>query len=148
MIAYYGFSEKLANVSYYDSTGQSDFAFSRPYSDETARLIDEEVKNLIAEQYDRAKAILTENLEKMKELADILVEKEVIFADDVERIFGKRPWKSRADELSEESNGSSKTEEKKKETSEEKVEDSPSDEQEIKKENIIEEGKTDSEKTT
>lgn len=107
MIAYYGFSEKLANISYYDSSGQSDYSFSRPYSDDTARLIDEEVKELIAEQYARAKAILTENKEKMKELADILVEKEVIFADDVERIFGKRPWKSRADELSEESNAKS-----------------------------------------
>jgi cell division protease FtsH len=148
MIAYYGFSDKLANISYYDSTGQSDFAFSRPYSDETARLIDEEVKSLIAEQYARAKAILKENLEKMKELADILVEKEVIFADDVERIFGKRPWKSRADELSEESNVSSKKEEKVEITSDEKVEDSLSEEQDTKEKNIKEEEKTDPEKTS
>ncbi len=104
MIAYYGFSHKLPNISYYDSTGNSDYAFAKPYSEETAKLIDEEVKSLVEEQYERAKSILAENLDKMRQLASILVEKEVIFADDVERIFGKRPWKSRADELSEESN--------------------------------------------
>ncbi len=110
MVVYYGFSDKLANLSFYDSTGASDYSFAKPYSEETSRVIDEEVKKLIAEQYQRAKDILNQHLDGMKELASILIEKEVIFADDVERIFGKRPWKSRADELSEES-------EKKKEAS-------------------------------
>lgn len=111
MVVYYGFSDKLANLSFYDSTGASDYSFAKPYSEETSRVIDEEVKKLIAEQYQRAKDILNQHLDGMKELASILIEKEVIFADDVERIFGKRPWKSRADELSEES------EKKKEETS-------------------------------
>lgn len=103
MIAYYGFSDKLPNLSYYDSSGQSEYGYGKPYSDETAKLIDDEVKKLIAEQYERAKNILSNNLDKMKELSGILVEREVIFAEDVEKIFGKRPWKSRADELNEES---------------------------------------------
>ena len=103
MIVYYGFSKNLPNISYYDSTGNSDYSFTKPYSEETAKLIDDEVKNLIEEQYTRAKEILTSKMEGMRTLAQILVDKEVIFADDVENIFGKRPWKSRADELTEES---------------------------------------------
>ena len=99
MIAYFGMSDKIKNISYYDSTGASDYAFSKPYSDPTAQLIDEEVKTLIAEQYDRAKAILLENKEGHAQLAKILLEKEVIFAEDLEKIFGKRKWTSRADEL-------------------------------------------------
>ena len=102
MVVYYGLSEKLGNISFYDSTGRSDYSFSKPYSEATAQLIDEEVKRIIAEQYQRAKDILSENLEGMKKLASILTEKEVIFPDDVENVFGKRPWKSRADELNEE----------------------------------------------
>ncbi|HQJ89930.1 MAG TPA: ATP-dependent zinc metalloprotease FtsH [Paludibacteraceae bacterium] len=99
MIAYFGMSDKIKNISYYDSTGASDYAFSKPYSDPTAQLIDEEVKTLIAEQYDRVKAILLENKEGHAQLAKILLEKEVIFAEDLEKIFGKRKWTSRADEL-------------------------------------------------
>lgn len=102
MIVYYGFSDKLANISYYDSAA-SEYSFSKPYSEETAKIIDDEVKKLIEGQYERAKSILRENLDGMKQLANQLIEKEVIFADDVERIFGKRPWKSRSEELSEES---------------------------------------------
>ena len=102
MVVYYGLSEKLANISFYDSTGNSDYSFSKPYSEETAKLIDEEVKRIIAEQYQRAKDILSQNIEGMKELASVLTEREVIFAEDVEQIFGKRPWKSRTDELNEE----------------------------------------------
>ena len=113
MIVYYGFSDKLANLSYYDSTGASDYSFGKPYSEETAKLIDDEVKKLIAEQYERAKEILRNHLDGMKQLANLLTEKEVIFADDVEHIFGKRPWKSRADELSEESENKKKVEEEK-----------------------------------
>jgi cell division protease FtsH len=103
MIVYYGFSDKLKNLSYYDSSGRSDYSFSKPYSEDTAKLIDEEVKVLIDEQYERAKSILSENMDGLKQLASILIENEVIFAEDVERIFGKRPWISRADELSAES---------------------------------------------
>lgn len=113
MIVYYGFSDKLANLSYYDSTGASDYSFGKPYSEETAKLIDDEVKKLIAEQYERAKEILRNHLDGMKQLANLLTEKEVIFADDVEHIFGKRPWKSRADELSEESENKKKVDEEK-----------------------------------
>ncbi len=99
MIAYFGMSEKLKNVCYYDSSGASDYAFTKPYSDETAKTIDTEVKQLIESQYERAKNILSEYKEGHVQLAQLLVEKEVIFADDLERIFGKRKWVSRADEL-------------------------------------------------
>lgn len=99
MVAYYGMSEKLSNLSYYDSSGNSDYGFTKPYSETTAELIDKEAKRIVNEQYERAKAILEDNKEGHNELAKILIEKEVIFAEDVERILGKRPWKSRADEL-------------------------------------------------
>ena len=98
MVVYYGMSERLPNLSYYDSTGQ-DYGFSKPYSDERARIIDEEVSRIIAEQYERAKAILTEHAKGHGELADVRVAREVIFTDDVEHIFGKRQWVSRTDEI-------------------------------------------------
>lgn len=99
MVAYFGMSDKLANMSYYDSTGQTDYGFTKPYSEKTAELIDAEAKKIIAEQYERAKAILTEHKEGHNQLAQILLEREVLFAEDVEKVLGKRPWKSRADEL-------------------------------------------------
>ena len=101
MVVYYGMSEKLSNISYFDSS-RGDYSFTKPYSEKTAELIDKEVKAIVDEQYNRAKTIITTHREQHKELADLLVEKEVIFADDVERIFGKRPWISRQDELSNE----------------------------------------------
>ncbi len=97
MVAYLGMSDKLSNICFYNPN--QDFAFSKPYSDKTAELIDEEVKNLIREQYERAKSILMEQKEGHARLAQILIEREVIFADDVEGIFGKRQWKSRSDEI-------------------------------------------------
>lgn len=100
MVAYLGMSDLLPNVSYYST--QENY-FQRPYSDKTAELIDGEVRRLIAEQYERAKAILSENGEKHGQLTDLLVEREVIYTEDVENIFGKRPWKSRAEVLLEES---------------------------------------------
>ena len=103
IISYYGMSDKLSNVSYYDSSGSFDFGFSKPYSDNTAELIDREVKMLIEEQYNRAKDILRENAKGHNDLATLLVEREVIFAEDLEKIFGKRPWTSRAEELIKES---------------------------------------------
>ena len=96
MIAYAGMSEKLPNLCYYSN---DEYSFSKPYSERTAEQIDEEVKRMINEQYDRAKAILSEHKDGHNELARLLVEKEVIFAEDVERIFGKRPWTSRSEEI-------------------------------------------------
>lgn len=98
MVIYYGMSDKLPNLCYYDSTGQ-DYGFSKPYSDERARIIDEEVSRIISEQYERAKTILKEHIKGHNELADTLISREVIFTEDVERIFGKRPWTSRTDEI-------------------------------------------------
>ena len=99
MVAYFGMSDKLANMSYYDSTGNSDYGFTKPYSEKTAELIDSEAKQIVADEYKRAKKILTENAKGHNTLAELLIEKEVIFAEDLERIFGKRPWTSRNDEL-------------------------------------------------
>ena len=96
MIAYAGMSDKLPNLCYYNN---EEYSFSKPYSDRTAELIDEEVTRMINEQYERAKALLAEHKEGHNQLAQLLVEKEVIFAEDVERIFGKRPWASRSEEI-------------------------------------------------
>lgn len=98
MVIYYGMSERLPNLSYYDSTGQ-DYGFSKPYSDDRARLIDEEVSRIINEQYERAKEILKQHAEGHGNLAQILIDREVIFTEDVEKIFGKRPWASRTEEI-------------------------------------------------
>lgn len=99
MVAYFGMSKELPNISYYDSSGNSGYGFTKPYGEKTAELIDEEAKKIIAEQYERAKDILKENAEGHNQLANLLIEREVIFSEDVEAIFGKRPWISRNDEL-------------------------------------------------
>jgi len=99
MVAYFGMSDKLANMSYYDSTGNSDYGFTKPYSEKTAELIDNEAKDIVAVEFERAKKILNDNAKGHNELAELLIEKEVIFAEDLERVFGKRPWTSRNDEL-------------------------------------------------
>ena len=96
MIAYMGMSDKLPNLCYYNN---DEYQFQRPYSEDTARQIDAEVQRMIAEQYARAKALLAEKSEGHAQLAQILQEREVIFAEDVENIFGKRPWTSRTEEL-------------------------------------------------
>ena len=98
MVVYFGMSGKLPNLNYYDSSGQ-DWGFTKPYSEETARLIDQEVQKIIAEQYARAKSILSENAAGHNQLANVLLEREVIFSEDVEHIFGKRPWASRSEEI-------------------------------------------------
>lgn len=90
MVSFFGMSPKIGNLSYYDSTGQSDYTFSKPYSEMTAQVIDEEIKRIVEEQYQRAKDILTANMEKLHQLAGLLLEKEVIFSEDLEHIFGKR----------------------------------------------------------
>lgn len=92
MVTVYGLNDKLGNITYYDSSGQSEYNFSKPYSEETAVTIDREISNLIEEQYQRAIKLLEENKDKLIQLADILIEKEVIFKDDLETIFGKRPF--------------------------------------------------------
>lgn len=92
MVTVYGLNDKLGNITYYDSSGQSDYNFSKPYSDETAKVIDKEISDLIEGQYQRAIRILEENKDKLIELADVLIEREVIFKDDLEKIFGKRPF--------------------------------------------------------
>lgn len=98
MIAYLGMSDKLSNLSYYDSSG-GDYSFQKPYSEKTAELIDVEVKTMIAEQYKRAKELLSKHVNGHKELSDLLLEKEVIYAENLEHIFGKRAWVSRSQEI-------------------------------------------------
>lgn len=98
MVTIYGLNDKIGNISYYDSTGQSEYSLSKPYSDKTAELIDEEVKKLIDMAYERTKRILLENKEKLAILAEQLLEKEVIFREDLEEIFGKRPFEKEEDQ--------------------------------------------------
>ena len=109
MIAYAGMSDKLPNLCYYNN---EEYSFSKPYSDRTAELIDEEVKRMINEQYERAKEVLTTQKEGHNRLAKLLMEKEVIFAEDVENIFGKRPWASRSEEIMNQEGPKELTEEK------------------------------------
>ncbi|MBU0940573.1 MAG: ATP-dependent zinc metalloprotease FtsH [Flavobacteriaceae bacterium] len=99
MVTIYGLNDKIGNVTYYDSTGQSEYNFSKPYSEETAKVIDMEISTLIESQYQRAIAILEENKDKLNQLADILIEKEVIFKDDLEAIFGKRTFDKNLEEV-------------------------------------------------
>ncbi len=98
MVVYFGMSNKLPNLNYYDSTGQ-EWGFTKPYSEETARLIDLEIQHIINEQYQRAKDILLANAEGHNKLAQVLLEREVIYTEDVEAIFGKRAWVSRSQEI-------------------------------------------------
>jgi len=99
MVAYFGLNEKLGNISYYDSSGQSEYQFQKPYSEKTAQLIDQEVSDLIEGAYQNAIKILEENKDKLIELAEILIKKEVIFREDLEGVFGTRPWDEGKDHL-------------------------------------------------
>ncbi|BDX38039.1 ATP-dependent zinc metalloprotease FtsH [Tenuifilaceae bacterium CYCD] len=99
MIAYFGMGKAVGNISYYDSSGQNEFAFSKPYSEKTAEQIDKEVKEIIDRAYENAKKILIENLEGHTKLAELLLEREVIFSEDLEHIFGPRKTLSREQEL-------------------------------------------------
>jgi cell division protease FtsH len=92
MVTIYGLNDKIGNITYYDSSGQSEYNFSKPYSEETARIIDQEISALVEAQYQRAIQLLVENKDKLLKLADILIEREVIFKDDLEQIFGSRPF--------------------------------------------------------
>lgn len=116
MVTYYGLNEKIGNVSYYDSTGQNDYAFTKPFSEKTAEVIDQEVSKLIESAYQEAIRILNEHKVGLTQLAEKLIDREVIFADDLENIFGKRPWTPESRDFSRTSN--------KKDESEIKVEES------------------------
>jgi len=92
MVTVYGLSDKVGNLTYYDSSGQNEYGFTKPYSEQTAELIDKEISNIVETQYKRAVKLLEENKDKLTELAEVLLEKEVIFKDNLEKIFGKRPF--------------------------------------------------------
>ena len=92
MVTIYGLSDKVGNLTYYDSSGQSEYGFTKPYSEQTAELIDKEISDIIEKQYQRAINLLEEHKDKLTELAEVLLEKEVIFKDNLEKIFGKRPF--------------------------------------------------------
>ena len=93
MVAFYGFSDKIGNISFYDSTGQRDMGIQKPYGEETGNMIDQEVRTLVAEVYERTKNILRENKDSLQKVAELLLKKEVIFKEDLESILGKRPVK-------------------------------------------------------
>lgn len=97
MVTIYGLNEKIGNLTYYDSSGQSEYNFSKPYSEKTAEAIDKEISNIIEEQYQRAITLLEKNKDKLTLLAEELLEKEVIFKESLERIFGERPFKKPAE---------------------------------------------------
>jgi cell division protease FtsH len=122
MVAYYGMSDKLKDVSFYDSTGRYEYGFTKPYSDKTAELIDQETKRIIADQMARAKQILTEHEEGHHQIAQLLIEREVITSEDVKNILGPRPWKSRGDELLEVNAALAEAEKPKKRTRRRKTE--------------------------
>jgi len=102
MVVYFGLNKKVGNISYYDSSGQNEYSFNRPYSEKTAEIIDKEVSVLVESAYQRAKNILLENKDKLEKLANLLLEKEVIFREDLEEIFGKRPFNEEDQETFEE----------------------------------------------
>jgi cell division protease FtsH len=101
MVSVYGLNDTLGNITYYDSSGQSDYSFSKPYSEETAQVIDKEISKIIEKQYKRAIGLLKNSKDKLKQLADRLLEKEVIFKDDLENILGKRPFKTNNEKIEE-----------------------------------------------
>jgi cell division protease FtsH len=105
MIVYYGLDEKIGNVSYYDSTGQQEYSMTKPYSEKTAQEIDERVHLLIETAYNRAKGILTENYAKVEQLAKLLLEREVIFSEDVQNILGDRPFQPKEEKQTSEGQG-------------------------------------------
>ena len=99
MVTVYGLNDKVGNLTYYDSSGQSEYNFSKPYSEKTAELIDKEISHLIETQYQRAIDLLEANKEKLTELANVLLAKEVIFKDNLEVIFGKRPFEKSTSDI-------------------------------------------------
>lgn len=100
MVVYFGLNSEIGNISFYDSSGQSEYSFQKPYSEKTAEVIDREVRAIVESAYKRAKSILTENKDKLEKLANLLLEREVIFREDLEDIFGKRPWDTKEEHKS------------------------------------------------
>jgi cell division protease FtsH len=98
MVTYYGLDDEIGNLSYYDSSGQQDYSLTKPYSEKTAETIDQQVSKIIEKAYQQAVTILTDHREGLSQLANKLIEEEVIFSEDLERIFGKRPWGNSEDE--------------------------------------------------
>ena len=98
MVTYYGLDDEIGNISYYDSTGQQDYSLTKPYSEKTAETIDQQVSKIIEKAYQEAISILTSHRDGLTQLATKLIEEEVIFGEDLERIFGKRPWGNSEDE--------------------------------------------------
>jgi cell division protease FtsH len=105
MVSVYGLNDTLGNITYYDSSGQSEYNFTKPYSEETARKIDHEISEIIEKQYERAISLLATSKDKLIQLADRLLEKEVIFKDDLENILGKRPYLSNEEKIEEAKEG-------------------------------------------
>jgi cell division protease FtsH len=101
MVTVYGLNDVLGNVTYYDSQGQNEYAMDKPYSEHTAETIDQEISKIIEKQYERAIEMLENNREKLDQLANLLLEKEVIFKENVEEIFGKRPWDKEEEKVEE-----------------------------------------------
>ncbi len=116
MVTIYGLNDELGNITYYDSSGQNEYGFTKPYSEETAQKIDEEISKIIEKQYTRAISILDKNKDKLTQLADRLLEKEVIFKDDLEKIFGKRPFEKEEEGTEQPKSNDTETEEVKEET--------------------------------
>ena len=139
MVSMYGLNKKIGNISYYDSQGRSDYSFTKPYSEQTAQLIDEEVSKMIEESYERAKKLLSDNKDKLNQLAELLLDKEVIFKEDLEKIFGKRPFATEEEEEkdSEKNETQEPTEVK---AEQKKEEESPSDNNEKTDENLKTDG--------
>jgi len=102
MVTVYGLSDKVGNLTYYDSSGQNEYGFTKPYSEKTAELIDKEISDIIEKQYQRALKLLEENKDKLTQLAEVLLDKEVIFKDNLEKIFGKRPFDKTEEDSTEE----------------------------------------------
>ena len=99
MVVYFGLNKEIGNISFYDSSGQNEYAFQKPYSEKTAETIDQEVRKIVESAYERAKLLLGENRDKLEKLATLLLEREVIFREDLEDIFGKRPWDKEEEKL-------------------------------------------------
>ena len=102
MVTVYGLSDKVGNLTYYDSSGQNEYGFTKPYSEQTAEIIDKEISDIIEKQYQRAIELLKKHKDKLVELAEVLLKDEVIFKDNLETIFGKRPFKVSKTEISSE----------------------------------------------
>ena len=101
MVVYYGLDKEIGNLSFYDSTGQSEYGFQKPFSEKTAEKIDDRIHGMVEAAYAKAKSILSENREKLDALAAILIDREVIFREDVEKIYGKRPWNDETEQAEE-----------------------------------------------